>query len=352
MLPAPAKSAYYPDRLLEVLEHLLVASELSGRKALPDHALICSLSQKRILTDEAELSDVTGKPVARPLLKTCAVAEKRGEPEHFGRCEFSGIDVLRTELCTSEISGKPYRRDQKLRSAVSGQSGHKDEFLYCHETRQPITAKEVEQCQVTGKFVRPGILERCHVTGKAVLPSELERCAVTDRRVLKKLLVVSSVSGARLQHQLAILSISGKYCAPSEARGCIWSGRISHPDDLRACSLTGVSFHTQLMSPGANPFLQPLGDLLHGICHTADGTDRWDEIASKASIALGGSRCRIEAGSASPDKRHLALCLEVRTLLGLRVQQAGLLYSIVDRSIVGRFAIGKRTAKGWVGVTG
>jgi hypothetical protein len=51
----------------------------------------------------------------------------------------------------------------------------------------------------------------------------------------------------------------------------------------------------------------------------------------------------------SPDKRHLAICSEVRTLLGLRVQQAGLLYSIEDKSIVGRIAMGKRTAKGWVG---
>jgi hypothetical protein len=30
------------------------------------------------------------------------------------------------------------------------------------------------------------------------------------------------------------------------------------------------------------------------------------------------------------------------------VQQAGLLYSIEDGSIVGRIAMGKRTAKGWV----
>jgi hypothetical protein len=63
-------------------------------------------------------------------------------------------------------------------------------------------------------------------------------------------------------------------------------------------------------------------------------------------------RCRVETAHVSPDKRHVAICSEVRTLLGLRVRQAGLLYSIEDGSIVGRIALGKRTAKGWIGTDG
>jgi superfamily II DNA or RNA helicase len=332
---------------VDVLRHLLVTSEVSGRTALPDHALRCSLSGKFVLTDEAELSAVSGNPVASSALKTCSLTGKRAEPEHFGRCEFTTVEVLKSELAVSDISNKPYRRDQQLRSAVSDKTGHKDEFLLCHETRQPITKEEAEQCEVSGKFVRLGVLDRCSATGKAVLPSELERCAVTDNRVLKRLLVASSVSGARIQHQLAIRSIAGNYCAPAEARPCMWSGRRSHPDDLRVCSLTGVSFHTEFAAPGGNPYLQPLGDLLHGVRHTTDASDRWDEIALRASHALRGSRCRVEYALTSPDNRQLALCTEVRTLLGLRVQQAGLLYSINDGTIVGRLALGKRTPKGW-----
>ena len=333
---------------LDVLRHLLVISEVSGRTALPDHALRCSVSGKLILTDEAELSAVTGNPVASSVLKTCGLTGKRAEPEHFGRCEFTGAEVLKSELATSEISGKQYRRDQQSRSVVSDQTGHTDEFLLCHETRQPITPQEAERCETTGKFVRPGVLERCSVTRKAVLPSELERCAVTDTRVLRNFLVVSSVSGARIQHQLAIRSIAGKYCAPAEARACMWSARISHPDDLKICSLTGILFHSEFAAPGSNSYLQPLGELLHGVRHTSDSAERWIEIAGKASDALHGSRCRVETAFTSPDKRHLALCAEVRTLLGLRVQHAGLLYSMRDGSIVGRLALGKRTSKGWV----
>ena len=337
---------------MEVLRHLLVASEISGRRALPEHTLRCGLSGKRILMDEAELSAVSGKPVAKTLLKTCLLTGKRAEPEHFGRCDFSGSEVLNTELGVSEVSGKRYRLDQQLRSAVSGKAGHKDEFLLCYETRQPLMPQEAESCEVTGKFVRPGVLERCGVTGKAVLPAELERCAVSEKRVLNKLLVTSSVSGARLQHRLAMRSIAGKYCAPAEAKTCMWSGRLSHPDDVRVCTLTGIPFHVEFAASVEKPYLQPLGDLLHGVRRTTDASDLWDDIASKASTALRGSRCRVEAARVSPDKRHVAICSEVRTFLGLRVHQAGLIYSMDDGVIVGHIAMGKRTQKGWIGAAG
>jgi hypothetical protein len=113
--------------------------------------------------------------------------------------------------------------------------------------------------------------------------------------------------------------------------------------------MTGIPFHVEFMASGEKPYLQPLGDLLNGVRRTADARDHWDEIATKASTALRGSRCRVETAHVSPDKRHLAICSEVRTLLGLRVHQVGLLYSIEDRSIIGRIAMGKRTPKGWIG---
>ena len=132
----------------------------------------------------------------------------------------------------------------------------------------------------------------------------------------------------------------------------MWSGRRSHPDDVRVCTLTGIPFHVEFATSGDKPYLQPLGDLLHGVRRTADAPDRWEDIASKASTALRGSRCRIETAHVSPDKRHLAICSEVRTMLGFRVHQAGMLYSIKDAAIVGRIAMGKRTAKGWIGSAG
>ena len=276
---------------------------------------------------------------------------KHAEPEHFGQCAFTGSGVLNTGLALSEVSGHRYRSDQQLRSGVSGKAGHKDEFIYCHETRHPIVPTEAERCAVTGHLVRPGVLENCAASGKAVLPVELARCSVGGQRVLKKLLVTSSISGAQLLPRVAVKSVADQYCAPAEAKTCMWSGRRAHPDDMRECALTGIPFHVEFASSGDEPHLQPLAELLDGLRRTADAPDHWDDIASKTMTALRGGRCRVETAHASPDRRHLAICSEVRTLLGFRVHQAGMLYSIEDGAIVGRIAMGKRTPRGWVGAT-
>jgi hypothetical protein len=70
----------------------------------------------------------------------------------------------------------------------SGKTGHKQEFVICHETRRPLLLDEAERCEITGYFVRIGILERCEVSGKRVLPIGLERCAISGKRALKRFL--------------------------------------------------------------------------------------------------------------------------------------------------------------------
>ncbi len=330
-----------------VLQHLLARSETSARLALPEYTVLCSLSGKRVLKDEAEPSAVSGRLVAKSLLNTSALSGKRAEPVHFGRCEFTKAEVLDTELATSEVSGKRYRVDEQIRSAVSGKTGHKHEFIVCHETGQSLTVAEAEQCGVTGKYVRPGILESCAVTQKRVLPSELLRCAVTGKRALKRLFVTSSLTEARILEEVAVRSATGKFCALVEAKPCLWSSRKCHPDDLRVCGLTGLPIHFEFATANSNPRLQPLVDLLNGIKRTADEPHMWDAVTTKVAAVLGSGRCRVEAAVLSPDRRHLAVCSEVRTLLGFRVRQAGLVYSIGDHSVVGRAAQGRRTSEGW-----
>lgn len=335
-----------------MLQHLLARSETSGRLALPEYTVLCSLSGKRVLKDEAEPSAVSGRLVASSLLKTPALSGKRAEPVHFGQCEFTNADVLKTELATSEISGKRYRIDEGIQSAVSGKTGHRQEFLTCHETGQYLIPSEAEQCAATGKYVRPGILETCAITQNKVLPSELERCAATGKRVLKKFLVRSSVCEARILEEVAVRSAFGKFCAPIEAKSCLWSARKCHPADLRVCELTGLSIHFEFATANGPVRLQPLVDLLNGVKRTADESQLWNEVTTKIAAVLGNSRCRVESAALSPDRQHLAVCSEVRTLLGLRVHQAGLVCSIGDHSVVGRAARGRRTAEGWSEVKG
>jgi superfamily II DNA or RNA helicase len=331
----------------KVLQHLLIRSEISSRFALPENTVLCSLSGKRVLKDEAELSAVSGYMVASVFLKASALSGKRAESDHFGLCEFTRAEVLNTELATSEVSSKRYRVDEQIRSVVSGKTGHKSEFLICHETRQPLLVSEAEQCEVTSNYVRPGILEECAITKKRVLPLELERCAATGKRALRKLFVTSSLSEARILEEVAVRSATGKFCAPIEAKSCLWSGRKCHPDDLRVCWLTDLPVHFEFTTAGRFPRLEPLVDLLNGTKRTADESQLWEGIATKASAVLEKGRCGVVAAILSPDRLHLAICAEVRTLLGFRVRHAGMVYSINDHSIVGRIAQGERTLAGW-----
>ena len=331
----------------EVLRHLLTKSEVSERMALPEMTLSCALSGKRVLKDEAEQSFVTGRLVASALMHTSALSGKRAEPEHFGRCTFTKVELLKSELATSEFSGRAYRSDEQMKSAVSEKTGHRQEFIACHETRQPIALAEAEQCEVTAKMVRPGILETCAESGGRVLASELASCAATDKRVLKKLLVKSSVSDGRLLANKGFRSVSGKFCLPAEARLCFWSDSRYHPDDLRTCALTGLAAHQQFVTETGPPRLRPLVELLDGSLHDAEERDTWDGAAARLAEALGGGRCRIKAATQSPTGEHLAISCDVRTLLGLRVSHVGAIYALGRKTIIGRVARGKRSAKGW-----
>jgi len=336
----------------EVLQHLLTRSEMSSRISLPEYTVICSLTGKRVLQDEAEMSAVSGRMVTSSLLRTSAVSGKRAEPAQFGRCDITNSEALNNELATSEVSGKRYRVDERMVSTVSGKTGHRQEFILCYESRLPLIVSEADQCEMTGKHVRPGILQQCAVTQKRVLPSELEPCAATGKRVLKRLLVRSSVSKARILKSVAVCSATGNYCAPTEAKACIWSGRICHPDDLRDCNLTGLPIHFEFATDGSHSRLKPLLALLSGIGKNAEERQLWDAVATTATAALGGLRCRVETAILAPDKQHLAVCVEIRTWFGLRVHHAGLLYDIKGCCPVGRIAQGQRKSRTWTEING
>ena len=330
-----------------VLKHLLAHSDLTARPALPEFTVTCNLSGKLLLQDEAEVSAVTGRPVQTSLLKRSALTGKKAEPDEFATCEISGAEALKSELAISDLSGKRYRLDEQQTSSFSGQTGHKSEFVVCQETGQCVAKSEAEQCEATGNYVRPGILQKCEVSNKRVVPSQLSKCSATGKRVLHTLLVPSSLTGAQILETVAVRSATGKYCAPIEARNCVWSGEKVHPDDLGVCELTGLPIHFKFLNGTGDSRLQALVELLHGIRRNAEGTQSWDDLAAKASVSLDGSKCRVESAILSPDANHLAVSAEVRTLLGLRKRQAGLVYELNSESIVGRIVQGRRTKNGW-----
>ena len=328
------------------LQHVLAASAISGRLALPSRTVICAKSGKRVLEDEVAISTVTGLKIERSLLTSSAVSGRLAEPENCTTCAFTSGALLPEEVAVSEISQKPYRNDQQARSAVSGITAHLSELVTCAETNKLLAPAEGERCEISNKLVVPGLLEHCSVSGMRVLPSELERCNVSGRKALRKYLVTSSVSNCRLLDSEAIHSAAGAACTPNETRPCAWSGDTFHPGDLARCSLTGLRIYKRFMTAKPPARLQALVELLDHTAHPTDAGDAWPRIAERAAAILRG-RYRIEAARLSPDKQHLAVTAEVKTLLGLWVQHVGFVYSLKPGQVLGRIAVGKRSAGGW-----
>jgi hypothetical protein len=328
-----------------VLRHFLVKSELSGREVLPEYIEVCSLSGKRVAQDELTVSDISGHRVITKLLRKSEISGKRGEAEYFSRCSFTNVEALKSELPASEVSGRIYRCDQEAISEYSGKKGHKSEFTVCFETRQTISKVEAEQCEETKKVVRPGVLVTCEASGKRVLPSLCARCSVTKKIVLKRLLVSSSISQALALPDVAVKSISGNYCLPAECQVCTWTGEAYHPDDLGTCTLTNLRVFIGVLSK-PDSRLEPLFELLNDV-NRSPGDEAHPILEAALSKALNGQKCRIVSGAISSTKNAFALCAEIKTLLGLKTNYVGFVYSPKKREIIGKIVQGKRTKQGW-----
>jgi hypothetical protein len=333
---------------LKVLEHLLVASEISKRRALPEYIVKCELTGKKVLNDEVENSDLTNKLIIASMLKTSVISGKKAEPEFFTKCEFTNADILEIEVGISQASGKKYRIDEELSSIVSGKTGHKTEFIYCSETNQPLLFSEAETCELTKRVVMPGILETCEVSGKHVIPGELEKSAVSGRKALKKFFVTSSVSSARFIEDEGVKSAIGNFCIPLETQICVWSGKNYHPDDLRTCGLTGMSTHFEFVTSEDPIRLKVLTSLLNGMNRKSDGEAQKEKLLESLAKAIGNKNPKIEFTELSPNKKHLAFSAEVRTLLGLKLRYAGGLFSIADNTVVGKIPLGRRENGLWI----
>jgi superfamily II DNA or RNA helicase len=303
----------------------------------------CAVTSRLVHPSELDICAVSGKRALAKILRPSVMSGKLALEEHLAVCSFTKTDVLTSELAKSDISQRPYRRDQEERSAISSKRGHVSEFVRCAETNDFLTPDEAERCEVTGRPYRPGILIVCAVTGKRVHAAEMDRCAATNQRVLKTLLVKSSVTGARLLETAAISSLDGAYCLPMEALECEWGGGTFHPDDMRRCSLTGVTHHRRFAEGDR---LKPLSNLLDGTSRRADAPQVWDAIALGLKEQLGG-RCAVEGAELSPHGDKLAVAVQIKRMLGFKVEYAGVIFSLDRRIGLGRPVVGERAGNQW-----
>jgi len=128
----------------------------------------------------------------------------------------------------------------------------------------------------------------------------------------------------------------------------MWSGRKIHPDDMRNCRLTGVPVSVEYLVSAKDQRLDPLVLLLNGVERAFDQSGLWENISNAGSILIGNKKCAVEAARLAPDKLHLAVVLKVQSWLGLKVEEAGMIYSVLGKTIVGRAVIGKRGKSGWI----
>ena len=74
-------------------------------------------------------------------------------------------------------------------------------------------------------------------------------------------------------------------------------------------------------------YLESLCNLLDGVSHKSDEKDSWSSIVTKTAEILGNRKNEIESAELSLDGELLAICMQVRTMLGLKMRHAGFVYS-------------------------
>jgi hypothetical protein len=171
------------------------------------------------------------------------------------------------------------------------------------------------------------------------------QCWVTKKVAVKRLLVSSNISHVAVLQDVAVQSSSGKFCLPAECQTCAWSGQKFHPDDLKFCTLTGLSVHSQYLTT-ENSRLQPLFDLLNDVSRLADGKE-YPVIEGALARRMNGVKFKIVSGAISPTQNALAVCAAVTRLLGLKTNYVGFVFSPSTREVIGKVAQGKRTKHGW-----
>ena len=223
---------------------LLRESPKLRKKVFPNELIACPHSQIRLLPEEMGTSAVSGVRAAPEAFVASAVSGRLGLPAETGVCAFSHVRCLSDELRESAVSGLMYRVDQE-RQHEDGRRGHESEFRSCSHSGRSLLPAQGSPSAVSGKWVAddhavfselpprrrglPAELVRCDVTGKMLLIDELEVSGVSGRRGDRTKLVQSA--GSRqwgFPDELVWLPEQQKWFTPDEVAQCAITGR-THP---------------------------------------------------------------------------------------------------------------------------
>lgn len=174
---------------------LLTRSGISGRPAFAVELVTCASSGVRGLPDEMEPSALSGKLIDKSILEPSPISGRRGAQEDFMQCECTGTRVLSDELATSDVSGKRYRKDQQA-TDYRLRTGHSSEFGRCGRSKKLFPRNELQKSDVSGIEVDETLLVASEKTlVRKGLPEELVTCCATGKRLLSDEVARSEVSG-------------------------------------------------------------------------------------------------------------------------------------------------------------
>lgn len=291
--PCDVSGHEYPSDFLEncqystkrVLQHLLVVSDESGRRVLPEYLQICGRTGRAAVVDEFAESSFSGVRVIRSALIRSPIAGRLYLEDELERCAFSDALVGRDEVLVSDVSHRFFRSDEQVQSFTSGRLchtsesvacgfsdrrllpdecvqsalsgrtmhrseslpsdqsgriGHLSEVFRCPETQQYMLRDEGAECAVSNRFVSRTALSECCITGREATTRLLVRCEFTDRLSLPTRSVISQESGRRLLDDQAVASDeTGRIGHVSELVACEYSGKRLFPSEVVTCAISG-----------------------------------------------------------------------------------------------------------------
>ncbi len=340
-----------------VLDHLLVKSSKSGRRALAAYTAVCEASGTRLISDELQKSDASNRLVDRDLLIKSVASNGRALKEELTQCEYTDDWVLPGELVVSDVTGMKSRIDQLRQSPISNKRSHNDDFVKCELTgdwvlpEETVTSDmsnrvirhdrtvtseqaphrvgaldEMAVCDMTGSKLLSDEVGICSVSGKTVelsrlakaedghlvLPDQLVKCEVSGKMLLPDQVAVSSVSGKRVDQKLLLPSeLSTLLALPEEMVTCEFTGDIvlcnevvtsdvsakaMRMDEARTSSITGRIGHTSESH-----------DLCDERVALLDEVRQSDVINSQEIIPL-GEEVRSDKSGRYGSKRESVLC--------------------------------------------
>lgn len=218
-----------------------VYSGVSSRPARRDEVLTCAISGLTLLPDEAGKSDVSGRTVDTRLLEHSQISTKLALKEELRVCAFSGKHILSTEGTESDASGKFVRLDEVTASVISKLRGHLSEFVRCEVSKDWLLLGEAGKSDLSGMQVRPDLLRSSEkAPGRKGIEAEFEICEVTGRMLLRDEVARSEASGRLVDRDiLAASRASGRLATEDEMVTCEESGVRVLPDEVGVCAITG-----------------------------------------------------------------------------------------------------------------